>query len=203
MDEKPDGRTREVTVRPSTSSRFGTHRHVLWVETNDENSRTHLDLPIEGSIVFGLVVIADIVLLAISSHFGTVPRELIRWLGGAILAAAVVLGGLYVLLVGGIKLLVDALNSIGTTRRPWISLSTRLSVGLMGVGLGAIAGTSVVIYGPVDFVAVAVLLWMAARVGLGNRTSGRPRALRHLVAAGLVIAAATAAAVGYLLLNHA
>jgi hypothetical protein len=203
MPEQPDHPTRVVTMRPSKSRRFGRRGHVLWIDTSDQNSTSHMDLPIEGSIVFGLILVADIVLLALSSHFGTAPRDLIRWLGGAVLAASIVLGGLYLVFVGGARLFIDALNSIGTAGQRPIRPTARFSVALIGVGIGAIAGTSVVIYGPVDFVAVVVLLWMSARVGLGSRTSGRPRALRHLVAAGLLIAAATAAAVGYLLLNHA
>jgi hypothetical protein len=203
MPEQADHPPRIVTIRPSKSRVFGFRGHVLWVETSDESSRSHLDLPIEGGIFFALILIGDIVLLSLSGHFSTAPRELIRWLGGAVLAASIVLGGLYLVFVGGARLFIDALNSIGTQGQRRIRPSARLSVGLIGVGIGAVAGTSAVIYGPVDFVAVVILLWMAARVGLGNRTSGRPRALRHLVAAGLIIAAATAAAVGYLLLNHA
>jgi hypothetical protein len=203
MPEQPDHPTRVVTIRPSKSSVLGIHSHILRVETGEKKAGGFTQLPIEGGILLALILIADIVLLALSSHFSTAPRELIRWLGGAVLAAGVVCIGLYLVVVGGVGLLTEVIDGIASGRRHRISRSTRLSVGIIGVGLGALAGTSVVIYGPVDFVAVAVLLWMAARVGLGNRKSPRPRQLRHLAATGLVIAAATAAAVGYLLLNHA
>jgi hypothetical protein len=181
---------------------FGLRSHVVLIETNDAHSSGRTEFTIEGSVAFLLVIVADIVLLVASSSFAAVPRGIVRWIGGAFLAVALLLTVLFVVLSGLLNLITPASASFeGKTSA--ISPGSFLAVGVCALGLGVLLGTSVVIDGPVDFAADAALLLAAGWVWRGRARPSRWPAGRHLLAGALTAVAITAAVVGVLLLEHA
>jgi hypothetical protein len=178
---------------------LGLRSHVVLIETTDAHSSSDTDFTVEGAVVFVVLVIADIVLLALSGRFATVPRELVRWIGGTFLVVAGLLGLLMGVLSGVLNLITPAMaNSEG--RSSPIPTGSLVAVGVAALGLGALLGTAVVVDGPIDFSVDALLLLAAARVW---RRHGRWSGGRHLLAAFLAGSAVTAAVVGVLLLQHA
>jgi hypothetical protein len=179
---------------------MGLRGHILWIESWSGDDRTTTDIPVEGSAVFLLVVIADIVLLATSDRFATVPRELVRWIGGAFIALVALCVVMFVVLDGLINLIGPAMASFrGKSVR--IPTSSFVSVGVAALGLGALLGTGPVIGGPADFAADAVLLIVARLVWRGHDRPGRWPAGRRLLAAGPAIAGCSGAVIGVLLLQ--
>jgi hypothetical protein len=177
---------------------LGGRSHVLWIETRTEHSSGSMNIPIESSVVALLLVVADVVALSLSSRWGAVPRELVRWVGGAYVVLVVLVVVMFAVL-GGLVGVVETALSGGSPRR--IPPLSRLSVMVLGVGLGALVGTSVVIWGPGDFASDVVLLAAAVwtwRAGPGLAPQG---GVRRLLAVGLAVAAVTAAVVGVLLLH--
>lgn len=64
---------RTVTVRRGQPVVFGLRSHIVLIETKDTQSSSSTDFTIEGTAAFGMLAIADIVLLAVSGRFSTVP----------------------------------------------------------------------------------------------------------------------------------
>lgn len=192
--------TRIITIRPSKSSVLGLRGHVLWIDSKSADSSSSINLPIEGGILFVLVVIADIVLLVVSGRFAVVPREPVRWLGGAFLAFVALSALIAIALFGAVGLLGAVFSSFDSKARR-VPGSGLVAIAVVAAGLGALLGTSVVIDGPVDFAADAALLLGAGWVlrGSGRRST----AGRRVLAGGLAIAGATGAVVGVLLLRYA
>ena len=96
---------RTVTVRRGEPAVFGLRSHIVLIETKDTQSSSDTDFTIEGTAAFAMLVIADIVLLVVSGRFSDLPRELVRWIGGAFLVVA----GLFALLLGVLTGLLNCL----------------------------------------------------------------------------------------------
>jgi hypothetical protein len=172
------------------------------IASNDPETDSTSEFTVEGATAFVVVLVADIVLLVVSGRFPMVPRELVRWLGGAVLALVVLLI-LFVVVLSGLINLIKPATSRYTGKTSKIRAGSLIACGLCALGVGALLGTSVVIGGPVDFTPDVVLLVAAGWVWHGRGRPSRWPAGRHLLAACLALAGATAAVVGVLLLQYA
>jgi hypothetical protein len=201
--DKSQAPSRVITIRPTKAGVWGIHGHVLWIETHRGSSDGSTDVPIEAALGLAILVAADIVLLWLSGRYAVVPRDLIRVIGGAFAVFVAIWVVFFVVAAAIVSLVIEVLTSLDSKRAPHLKPSAQLSAALISVGLGAVIGTSAVIGGPADLVAVVVLLIAAFRVGRGGRPGGRFTGLRRLGATALVISAVTAGFVGLWLLNHA
>jgi hypothetical protein len=194
--------TRIITIRPSKSSVLGMRGHVLWVDSKSANSSSSFDLPIEGGVLFLLVVMADIALLAVSGRFTVVPRDLVRWVGGVFLTLVALWTLVAIAFFGAVGVIGAVFSSLDSKPRR-IPITGLISVVVVAAGFGVLLGASAVIGGPVDLAPDAALLVGAAWVWRGSGKPHRWLAGRDLLAEGLAIAGATGAVVGVLLLQHA
>jgi hypothetical protein len=194
--------SRVVTIRPTKSAVLGIRGHVLWIETESPDGSSSMDIPVEGSVIFVLVVIADIVLLAICSRFATVPRELVRWIGGAFLALVALWALMFAVIGGLISLIRPGMASLDG-RASRIPIKAFVAVAVVAVALGALLGTSAVIGVPAEFAPDALLLVASGWVWRGRGRPARWPAGRHLFSAGLALAGCSGVVIGVLLLQHA
>lgn len=149
-----------------------------------ETSATYI--PIE--VVAGLLALlaGDIYLLTISHRFGTVPRDLVRIVGGVIVVLAAIWTAFLVIAVALTGLFVAVVNDVIDERHaagPW---PWRTAAGLAGCGAGVAQGALVAGYGPVDFASSAVAIMLAVQL----RRSAAYRRRRHSAATmGLIFLA--------------
>lgn len=173
-------------------------RRTIYVSYGDRppsgfrRSLSRLSLERAGLVV--LLVAADIAMLAESAHFPTGTRDLARLVGVGFAALMLFIAALAGLALGLFAAAEDVMHT-GIDLPSRTSWRVRLIAAGLALAIGALAGTSVIIYGPSDILVVAGLLLLARRIHRGRSIPH----LRRLLTAGALLAAVAASGIGLLL----
>jgi hypothetical protein len=156
--------------------------HVVALRRGNGRAASETFVPIEIGIAAAVLAAGDVYLLAISSHFSTVPRDLIRVVGGVLAVGLTLWIGFLVVALAVAGFILLTIEDIAGHHQ-MVGASPRIAIVLVGVAAGAAQGALAATYGPVTLIASGIAVVLAVTL---QRSSAYRRRRHSAAIMGLV-----------------